>query len=43
MLLRSVCCQQVKTIKYNKYALELWISTELTPENQFYKAKLNLF
>ena len=43
MLLRSVCCQQGKTIKYDKYALELWISTELTPENQFYKAKMNSF
>ena len=26
-------------IKYDKYPSELWISTKLTPENQFYKAK----
>ena len=25
--------------KYDKYASELWIFTELAPENQFYKAK----
>ena len=24
----------------NEYALELWISTELTPKNRFYKAKM---
>ena len=38
MLLRSVCCQQGDKI-WQKYALELWISTELTSENQFYNAK----
>ena len=32
-----------KTIKYDKYALKLWISTELTPENHFYKAKMKIF
>ena len=29
--------------KYDKYTLELWISTELVPENQFYKAKMKIF
>ena len=24
----------------NEYALELWISTEFTPKNRFYKAKM---
>ena len=28
---------------YDKYALELWISTELMPENQFYKPKMKIF
>ena len=33
-----------QSIKYDKYALELWISTELVlPENQFYKAKMKIF
>ena len=27
-------------IKYDEYALERWISTELTPGNQFYEAKM---
>ena len=30
-------------IKYAKYPSELRISTKLTPENQFYKAKMNIF
>ena len=32
-----------KTIKYDKYALELWISTELASENHFYKAKMKIY
>lgn len=28
-----------QSIKYNNYVLELWISTELGPGNQCYKAK----
>ena len=30
-------------IKYDKYPSELWISAKLTPENQFYQAKMNVF
>ena len=30
-------------IKYDKYPSELWISAKLTPENQFYQAKMNIF
>ena len=36
MVLRSVSCQQ-DNHKYDKYALQLWISTELVPEKQFYR------
>ena len=36
MMARSVSCQ------YDKYALQLWISTELAPENQFYRAKMKI-
>jgi len=32
-----------QSIKYDKYALELWISTELAIENQFYKTKMKIF
>ena len=32
-----------KMIKCGKYSLELWISTELVPENKFYKAKMKIF
>ena len=28
---------------YDKYALELWISTELMPENKFYKPTMKIF
>ena len=27
----------------SEYALELWISTELMPKNQFYQAKMKIF
>ena len=41
MVLRSVSCQQ-DNHKYDKYALQLWISTELVPEKQFYKATIKI-
>ena len=36
-------CLVNQSIKYDKYALELWISTELAIENQFYKTKMKIF
>ena len=36
-------CLVNQSIKYDKYALELWISSELAPESQFYKAEMKIF
>ncbi|KAK2555815.1 hypothetical protein P5673_022438 [Acropora cervicornis] len=29
-----------RSIKYDKFTIDLWISTELAPENPFYKAEV---
>ena len=41
MILRSVYCQQDDQI-WQIWLIERWISTELTPKNRFYKAKMKI-
>ena len=41
MVVMSISCQPVDQMWSND--LELWISTELAPENHFHKAKMKTF